>query len=118
MHTHTHAHAHMHACMHTHTQGKETYLITLSSLFMCVFFLACFLFCILCCEQLLQKEKSKRLGAKRDFEEIQQKAFFADINWEDLYNRKVQPPYNPNVVSSQLVRFVHLKEQEPNFVWQ
>ena len=49
--------------------------------------------------QLLQKDKTKRLGAKRDFEEVQSKAFFSDINWDDLYNRKIQPPYNPNVVS-------------------
>lgn len=52
-------------------------------------------------KQLLQKEKEKRLGAKRDFEEIKQTEFFQDVNWEDLYNKKVQPPYNPNVVSLQ-----------------
>ncbi|XP_076439808.1 serine/threonine-protein kinase Sgk2-like isoform X2 [Babylonia areolata] len=62
-------------------------------------------------EELLRKEKSERLGAKRDFEEIQEKAFFAEINWDDLYNKKVQPPYNPNV-SGQL----DLRHFDPEFV--
>lgn len=48
--------------------------------------------------QLLQKEKEKRLGAKRDFEEIKHHDFFADINWNDLDSKKIPPPYNPNVV--------------------
>ena len=25
--------------------------------------------------------------------------FFRTINWQDLYDKKIEPPYNPNVVS-------------------
>lgn len=50
--------------------------------------------------QLLQKEKEKRLGCKADFKEIRSHEFFADVNWDDLDNKRVDPPYNPNVVSN------------------
>ncbi|XP_071119571.1 serine/threonine-protein kinase Sgk1-like [Haliotis cracherodii] len=62
-------------------------------------------------EGLLQKEKENRTGAKRDFQEIQNHAFFVEINWADLDDRKVKPPYNPNV-SGQL----DLKHFDPEFV--
>ncbi|XP_050403575.1 serine/threonine-protein kinase Sgk1 isoform X2 [Patella vulgata] len=62
-------------------------------------------------EGLLQKEKENRLGAKRDFLEIQGHDFFIDLNWEELDKRKIQPPYNPNV-SGQL----DLKHFDPEFV--
>ncbi|ESP05450.1 hypothetical protein LOTGIDRAFT_181288 [Lottia gigantea] len=62
-------------------------------------------------EGLLQKEKENRLGAKRDFPEIQGHDFFMDINWDELDKRKIQPPYNPNV-SGQL----DLKHFDPEFV--
>ncbi|PVD23395.1 hypothetical protein C0Q70_16664 [Pomacea canaliculata] len=62
-------------------------------------------------EGLLQKEKEKRLGAKRDFEEIKHHDFFADINWNDLDSKKIPPPYNPNV-SDQL----DLRHFDPEFV--
>lgn len=54
-------------------------------------------------QQLLQKEKEQRLGAKKDFHEIKSHAFFSDMNWDDLDNKKIHPPYNPNVVSTDLV---------------
>ncbi|KAK3596784.1 hypothetical protein CHS0354_038786, partial [Potamilus streckersoni] len=62
-------------------------------------------------EGLLQKEKEKRLGAKKDFCEIKAHDFFADICWEDLDAKKLVPPYNPNV-SGQL----DLKHFDPEFV--
>uniref|UniRef100_A0A182YTZ1 Protein kinase domain-containing protein n=1 Tax=Biomphalaria glabrata TaxID=6526 RepID=A0A182YTZ1_BIOGL len=46
-------------------------------------------------EGLLQKEKENRLGAKKDFLEIQNNEFFSDIDWQDLYDKKITPPYNP-----------------------
>ena len=49
--------------------------------------------------QLLQKEKEQRLGARKDFNEIMSHGFFSEINWSDLDARKIDPPYNPNVVS-------------------
>lgn len=85
-------------------------------------------------EGLLQKDRTKRLGAKDDFVshfscppglsgraldltallefqaskfmfpsqqmEIKNHVFFSLINWEDLINKKITPPFNPNVVSS------------------
>lgn len=50
--------------------------------------------------QLLQKEKEQRLGAKKDFSELKSHGFFADINWVELDAKKIEPPYNPNVVGS------------------
>ncbi|XP_040095204.1 serine/threonine-protein kinase Sgk1 isoform X1 [Oryx dammah] len=48
-------------------------------------------------EGLLQKDRTKRLGAKDDFMEIKNHVFFSLINWEDLINKKITPPFNPNV---------------------
>ncbi|OWK01933.1 SGK1 [Cervus elaphus hippelaphus] len=58
-------------------------------------------------EGLLQKDRTKRLGAKDDFAskfmfpsqqmEIKNHVFFSLINWEDLINKKITPPFNPNV---------------------
>ncbi|XP_041944714.1 serine/threonine-protein kinase Sgk2-like [Alosa alosa] len=46
---------------------------------------------------LLQKEPHRRMGAIADFLEVKNHAFFSCINWDDLYHRKIKPPYNPNV---------------------
>uniref|UniRef100_A0A2I2YIH1 non-specific serine/threonine protein kinase n=1 Tax=Gorilla gorilla gorilla TaxID=9595 RepID=A0A2I2YIH1_GORGO len=48
-------------------------------------------------EGLLQKDRTKRLGAKDDFMEIKSHVFFSLINWDDLINKKITPPFNPNV---------------------
>lgn len=48
-------------------------------------------------EGLLQKDRTKRLGAKDDFMEIKNHVFFSVINWDDLINKKITPPFNPNV---------------------
>lgn len=34
--------------------------------------------------------------------EIKSHVFFSLINWDDLINKKITPPFNPNVVSSYL----------------
>uniref|UniRef100_A0A0B7B813 Protein kinase domain-containing protein n=1 Tax=Arion vulgaris TaxID=1028688 RepID=A0A0B7B813_9EUPU len=62
-------------------------------------------------EGLLQKEKGNRLGAKRDFLDIQYHGFFSSINWQDLYDKKITPPYNPNVSGH-----LDLKHFDPEFV--
>lgn len=31
--------------------------------------------------------------------EIKNHVFFTPINWDDLYHKRITPPYNPNVVS-------------------
>ncbi|XP_030172249.1 serine/threonine-protein kinase Sgk1 isoform X1 [Lynx canadensis] len=48
-------------------------------------------------EGLLQKDRTKRLGAQDDFMEIKNHVFFSLINWDDLINKKITPPFNPNV---------------------
>ena len=42
---------------------------------------------------LLQREPSKRLGGGiRDALEIKEHDYFKDVNWDDVYNKKVKPP--------------------------
>ncbi|KAK3728890.1 hypothetical protein QZH41_010188 [Actinostola sp. cb2023] len=63
-------------------------------------------------EHLLQKDKTKRLGfGEIDFDEIKTHPFFRNINWDFLVEKKIEPPYNPNV-SGQL----DLKHFDPEFV--
>ncbi len=45
---------------------------------------------------LLQKDKDIRLGSGiGDDEEIKAHQFFEIINWDDLYHKRLQPPFNP-----------------------
>ncbi|XP_048819079.1 serine/threonine-protein kinase Sgk2-like isoform X1 [Lagopus muta] len=46
---------------------------------------------------LLHKDQKRRLGAKTDFLEIKNHVFFSPINWDDLYHKRITPPFNPNV---------------------
>ncbi|XP_069740257.1 intraflagellar transport protein 52 homolog isoform X4 [Narcine bancroftii] len=46
---------------------------------------------------LLQKDQKKRLGAQADFLDVKKHVFFSSITWEDLYHKRIAPPYNPNV---------------------
>ncbi|XP_061415674.1 serine/threonine-protein kinase Sgk2-like isoform X3 [Lethenteron reissneri] len=65
-------------------------------------------------EGLLQKDREKRLGAKGDFLEIKNHVFFSPINWEDLYNKKIKPPFDPNVLGpSDLSHFDPAFTEEP-----
>ena len=45
---------------------------------------------------LLQKNPAKRLGGGiKDAEEIKQHYYFKDVNWDDVYNKRIRPPpYN------------------------
>ncbi len=38
------------------------------------------------------RETSKRLGSNLGAEEIKRHSFFAEINWNDIYNKKFTPP--------------------------
>lgn len=60
---------------------------------------------------LLQKDKSKRLGTKRDVEEIKTHDFFRAINWTELEAKQTPPPYNPNVKGQ-----MDLKNIDPEFI--
>jgi len=48
-------------------------------------------------EGMLQKDKSMRLGVQNDFQDIKNHPFFASINWTHLDEKRIKPPYNPNV---------------------
>ncbi|MBN3312384.1 KS6B2 kinase, partial [Atractosteus spatula] len=52
--------------------------------------------------QLLKKSPVQRLGSsKADCGDIQKHPFFRHINWDDLLNRKVEPPYKPCLQSEE-----------------
>jgi hypothetical protein len=46
-------------------------------------------------EALLQRDLNIRL---KEPAKMKEHPFFSAINWDDLYNKKVKPPYVPNVV--------------------
>jgi hypothetical protein len=43
----------------------------------------------------LDRNQETRLGSNGDAEEIKAHPFFADINWEVLYNRGIDAEYKP-----------------------
>ncbi|KAH8346058.1 hypothetical protein KR067_000418, partial [Drosophila pandora] len=55
---------------------------------------------------LLAKDPKKRLGGgKDDVKEIQAHPFFASINWTDLVQKKIEPPFKPQVTSDTDTRY-------------
>ncbi|XP_031564380.1 RAC-gamma serine/threonine-protein kinase-like [Actinia tenebrosa] len=49
---------------------------------------------------LLEKDPQKRLGGKSDdAKEVMKHPFFDIINWDDLYNKKIKPPFKPVIKS-------------------
>lgn len=56
-----------------------------------------------CLQSLLEKDVTIRLGSIGSSEgDIKYHPFFADINWERLERREMEPPFKPQVVSSRL----------------
>ncbi|KAM4718998.1 serine/threonine-protein kinase Sgk3 isoform 3-T3 [Anableps anableps] len=49
---------------------------------------------------LLEKDRTHRLGSRDDFNEIKTHSFFSTISWNDLEQKKIPPPFKPNVSSS------------------
>jgi novel protein kinase C epsilon type len=48
----------------------------------------------------MTKNPAKRLGCSNDGEnQIRSHAFFKDMDWDALEQRKVKPPFRPRVVS-------------------
>jgi len=47
--------------------------------------------------QLLDRNPKKRLGSTSDFEDVKAHAFFAGINWQDLFDKKIKPSFKPAV---------------------
>uniref|UniRef100_A0A8B9R7Z9 Serine/threonine-protein kinase Sgk1 n=1 Tax=Astyanax mexicanus TaxID=7994 RepID=A0A8B9R7Z9_ASTMX len=48
---------------------------------------------------LLEKDNTRRLGYRDDFNEVKSHDFFSSINWDDLEQKKIPPPFNPSVDS-------------------
>lgn len=47
--------------------------------------------------KMLAKNKDERIGSVKDFEEIKSHEFFLSINWTLLEQRKIDPPFIPNL---------------------
>jgi RAC serine/threonine-protein kinase len=55
---------------------------------------------------LLEKNPQNRLGGgPDDVKEIMVHPFFASINWTDLVNKKIVPPFKPQVTSETDTRY-------------
>uniref|UniRef100_A0A8D3AXC3 Serine/threonine-protein kinase Sgk1 n=1 Tax=Scophthalmus maximus TaxID=52904 RepID=A0A8D3AXC3_SCOMX len=50
-------------------------------------------------QALLEKDGTYRLGSRDDFNEIKAHNFFSSINWDDLEQKKILPPFTPKVSS-------------------
>lgn len=51
-------------------------------------------------QKLLTREPEMRLGSgPTDAQEIMSHAFFRNINWDDIYNKRVAPPFVPQITS-------------------
>uniref|UniRef100_A0A1B6DUY2 Non-specific serine/threonine protein kinase n=2 Tax=Clastoptera arizonana TaxID=38151 RepID=A0A1B6DUY2_9HEMI len=62
--------------------------------------------------EFLEKDSSKRLGAGYgDFDDVKHHEFFKTLNWDDLLQRKITPPFNPRVSG-----VMDLQHIDPNFI--
>ncbi|KAF8914920.1 kinase-like domain-containing protein [Mucidula mucida] len=52
-------------------------------------------------QKLLTRDPNRRLGStKEDAEEIKRQPFFKDVNWDDVVNKRIPPPYMPTINGS------------------
>ncbi|PPR00422.1 hypothetical protein CVT24_004483, partial [Panaeolus cyanescens] len=52
-------------------------------------------------QKLLTRDPTRRLGSGReDAEEIKRQPFFKDVNWDDVLNKRIPPPYFPTINGS------------------
>lgn len=52
-------------------------------------------------QKLLTREPDQRLGSgPTDAQEIMSQPFFRNINWDDIYHKRVQPPFMPQIKSA------------------
>jgi classical protein kinase C len=50
-------------------------------------------------QKLLTRDPARRLGSgKTDAMEIKAHPFFKDVNWDDVFNKRIPPPYCPTIV--------------------
>lgn len=49
-------------------------------------------------QKLLTREPDQRLGSgPTDAQEVMSQPFFRNINWDDIYHKRVQPPFLPTI---------------------
>lgn len=52
-------------------------------------------------QKLLTREPELRLGSgPTDAQEIMSHAFFRNVNWDDIYNKRIPPPFKPQITSA------------------
>ena len=52
-------------------------------------------------QKLLTREPEQRLGSgPTDAQEIMSQPFFRNINWDDIYHKRVTPPFKPTIKSA------------------
>ncbi|KAF7297790.1 Protein kinase C [Mycena kentingensis (nom. inval.)] len=52
-------------------------------------------------QKLLNRDPQRRLGAgEEDAEEIKRQPFFKDVNWDDVFHKRIPPPYFPAINGS------------------
>lgn len=52
-------------------------------------------------QKLLTREPDQRLGSgPTDAQEVMSQPFFRNINWDDIYHKRVQPPFMPQIKSA------------------
>lgn len=52
-------------------------------------------------QKLLTREPDQRLGSgPTDAQEVMSQPFFRNINWDDIYHKRVQPPFLPTIKSA------------------
>ncbi len=51
-------------------------------------------------QKLLTRDPEARLGSgPTDAQEVMSQPFFRNINWEDIYHKRIQPPFLPTIKS-------------------
>jgi len=61
--------------------------------------------------KMLAKNKEERLGSVNDFKDIKSHDFFLSINWTLLDQRKIDPPFRPNLTNT----LTDVSNFDPNF---
>ncbi|KAI5795563.1 protein kinase c [Geopyxis carbonaria] len=52
-------------------------------------------------QKLLTREPELRLGAgPNDAQDVMQHAFFRNVNWDDIYHKRVEPPFKPVITNA------------------
>ena len=52
-------------------------------------------------QKLLTREPDQRLGSgPTDAQEVMSQPFFRNINWDDIYHKRVEPPFLPQIKSA------------------